>query len=130
MTLQEAIAAQPLWVNIWVNWLLVSAFALPLVLLIWPQSRLIGIVTALASVVAGTGVGWMFDAMGYVKLLGLPHLVIWGPLLVWLIAQVRRGHLPVWPQRILWVIVASIAVSLVFDVVDVLRYMLGARAPL
>ena len=129
MTLQEAIAAQPTWVVIWTNWLLFGAFVLPLVLLIWRESRFTGIVTALASVLSATAIDWMFGAMGYVKLLGLPHVLIWTPLVFFLIVQARKTDMPVWPRRVIWVIVGTIVVSLVFDYVDVARYLLGARTP-
>lgn len=129
MTLQEAIAAQPTWVVIWANWLLVGAYILPLALLIWRESRLAGIVTALASVVAGTAIDWMFGAMGYVKLLGLPHVLIWTPLVYFLFKQVGKAEMPAWPRRIIWVIIATILVSLAFDYVDVARYLLGEREP-
>ena len=129
MTLQEAIAAQPTWVVIWTNWLLFGAFVMPLVLLIWRESRFTGIVTALASVLSATAIDWMFGAMGYVKLLGLPHVLIWTPLVFFLLAQARKADMPVWPRRVIWVIAGTIVVSLVFDYVDVARYLLGARTP-
>jgi hypothetical protein len=67
--------------------------------------------------------------MGYVKLLGLPHVLIWTPLVFFLLAQARKADMPVWPRRVIWVIVGTIVVSLVFDYVDVARYLLGARTP-
>ena len=129
MSFEEAMAAQPAWVSIWLNVLLVGAFILPLTLLIWRQSRLAGILTVPASVLAGALVTWMYSAMGYVKLLGLPHVVIWTPLVIYLIAQARKPEMPVWPQRIIWVIVAVLLISLAFDYTDVTRYLLGNRTP-
>jgi len=49
MTLQDAIAAQPAWVGIWTMVLTVGAVVLPLLLLIWPASRVAGMVTALGA---------------------------------------------------------------------------------
>ena len=69
----------------------------------------------------------MFNQLGYVKLLGLPHLLFWGPLLVYLWRQVKRPDMPVWPRRIIYVVMTVIAISLAFDTVDVLRYLLGER---
>ena len=129
MSLQEAIAAGPQWVAYWTGALTIVAFVLPLSLFVWPQSRWAGILTVLGSVLAGTAVGWLYDTLGYVKLLGLPHIVIWGPLVVYLLGQVRRADMPSWPRRIIWVVIAFISVSLVFDGVDVLRYVMGNRAP-
>ncbi len=128
MSFEEAVALQPAWVGIWLNVLLLGAFILPIVLLFWRQSRMAGIWTLIASVLSGVSVTWMFDQLGYVKLLGLPHLIFWGPLLVYLWGQSRRSDMPIWPQRIMYVAMAVIAISLAFDLVDVLRYVLGERS--
>lgn len=128
MSMEEAIAAQPAWVGIWIIVLFVGAFVAPLVLLIWKSSRKAGIITFVASMVAGFAIQMMFDAMGYVKLLGLPHLILWVPIVVFLMAQQARGDMPNWPRRIIWFIIAIICVSLVFDFIDVVRWVLGERA--
>ncbi|KIC36882.1 hypothetical protein [Leisingera sp. ANG-M7] len=129
MTLEEAIATQPVWVQIWVNILFLGAFVLPLALLIWKPSRLAGLVTVAASVLAAGGVYWLYGQLGYVRLLGLPHVFLWTPLVVWLWRQRMRVDMPVWPQRIILLICAVIAVSLAFDYLDVARYLLGERQP-
>lgn len=130
MTLEEAMALQPQWVVIWVYVLVAGAFVAPVVLLIWKASRKAGIITLIASLLAGFGVQMMFDAMGYVKLLGLPHLILWVPIVVFLMAQQARGDMPNWPRRIIWFIIAIICISLAFDFIDVVRWVLGERAPL
>jgi hypothetical protein len=68
--------------------------------------------------------------MGYVNLLGLPHLVFWIPTVVFLIAQQSRGDMTIWPRWIIWLIMTVICISLAFDIVDVVRWVLGERAPL
>jgi hypothetical protein len=130
MTLEEAMALQPQWVVIWVYVLVAGAFVAPVVLLIWKASRKAGIITLIASLLTGFGVQMMFDAMGYVKLLGLPHLILWVPIVVFLMAQQARGDMTNWPRRIIWFIIAIICISLVFDFIDVARWILGERAPL
>ena len=129
MTLEEAMALQPEWVMMWVYVLVAGAFVTPVVLLIWKASRKAGIITLVASLLAGFGVQMIFDAMGYVKLLGLPHLILWVPIVVFLMAQQARGDMPNWPRRIIWFIIAIICISLVFDFIDVVRWILGERAP-
>jgi hypothetical protein len=39
---------------------------------------------------------WLYDRMGYVKLLGLPHIVVWTPLAIYLVVLLRRDDLPMW----------------------------------
>lgn len=130
MTLQDAIAAGPPWVGIWINILVFGAFVAPLVLLIWKPSRKAGIVTFVASVLAGFGVNYMFEIMGYVRLLGLPHLIIWVPTVVFLIMQQASGDMPTWPRRVIWFIVAILCISLAFDFIDAVRWIMGERAPI
>ena len=129
MTMQEAIDLQPLWVRLWLNWMLFGAFALPLALLIWRQSRIAGIATLISDVAAGFGTGWLYSQMGYVKLLGLPHILFWTPVAIYLFLQLRRADLPKWPRWIMTVVLATIVVSLAFDYTDALRYVLGERTP-
>jgi hypothetical protein len=128
MTLSEAIAQQPQWVQYWLNVLICGIVLLPITLLIWKQTRLTAIVTIAASVLAGLGVSWLYDRLGYVKLLGLPHIVLWTPLAMYLYGQIRRQDMPMWARRILIVVLAVFLVSLAFDYVDVARYVLGERA--
>ncbi len=128
MTLQEAIVQQPMWVQWWLYWLVAGTLIAPLGLLIWRQARIAGIATILASLVGGFGVQLLFDRMGYVKLLGLPHIVLWTPLAIYLILLLRRA-LPTYARWLVWLILATILISLAFDYTDALRYLLGNRAP-
>lgn len=130
MTLEEAIAQQPAWLQYWLTWLVFGAFFLPMALVFWRQSRIAGIAAAAASLAAGLVVNGMYAQMGYVKLLGLPHIIIWTPLAVYLFVRFRDPQMPPWPRRIIAVVLATLAVSLAFDYVDVVRYMLGERTPL
>ncbi len=129
MTLEEAIAQQPQWVQIWLNILPLGAFVLPAVLLIWRQTRVAGIVSLVVSATAAYGVVWLYDRMGYVKLLGLPHLFLWTPLVIYLIGQFRRDDLPQIPRVLLGAVIATLLISLAFDFSDVIRYILGERMP-
>jgi hypothetical protein len=129
MTMQEAIALQPPWLTYWLYWLVFGAVVLPIVLLIWRQSRIAGAAAIAAGVVAGFGVSWLYDKMGYVKLLGLPHVILWTPLAIYLLSQIRRTDMPAWPRWIMIVVLATILISLAFDYIDVLRYLLGERTP-
>jgi hypothetical protein len=129
MTMQEAIAQQPQWVGYWLYWLVFGSFVLPIVLLIWRQSRIAGFAGVVAGVAAGFGVSWLFERLGYVKLLGLPHIILWTPLAIYLVMQIRRADMPKWPRWIMMVVLATLVVSLAFDYVDVARYILGERTP-
>ncbi len=130
MTMEEAIAQQPTWLGVWLDWLFFGAFILPLALLIWRQSRLAAILTIGAGILGGVSVYFLYAQFGYVKLLGLSHVVMWTPLAVYLFRQAQRVDMPDWPRRVIWVVLITILISLAFDYVDVARYVLGNRTPL
>lgn len=131
MSLNEAMAEfGPSWLRVWLPLLMLGGFIAPLVLLIWSQSRLVGAISFVASLLAAVSIDYMYKQMGYVKLLGLPHIIFWTPLIVYLIMQRRRLTLPAWPMRILTFMIVTIGISLVFDYVDAARYFFGNTEPL
>lgn len=129
MTLPEAIAQQPAWIGWWLNWMLVGAFILPLTLLIWRQTRIAAIACVVTGVIAAVAVSAMYDRMGYTKLLGLPHIVLWTPLAIYLFTVLRRD-LPRFAGWVVTIVLATILISLAFDVTDTIRYIVGNRTPL
>ncbi|WP_299959359.1 hypothetical protein [uncultured Roseobacter sp.] len=130
MTFEEAIATQPAWIFWWLNALFFGAYVLPFSLLIWRSTRLAGFLTVVASFASGFAINAMYDSMGLVRLLGLPHVLLWTPLVIYLIVQVRKPEIPTLPRWIMMTVIGLILVSLAFDYVDLLRYVLGNRTPL
>lgn len=129
MTLEEALAQQPAWVGYWLKWMMVGSFFLPLALLIWKPSRMAGIASLVAAILSAIGVTLLFNALGYVKLLGLPHILILTPLAIYLFTQTKRADMPSIPRWIIVIVLATTLISLVFDYTDVIRYLLGERTP-
>lgn len=131
MTLNEAMAEfGPSWLRVWLPLLMLGGFIAPFALIFWRQTRMIGIIALVTSLIAAIAIDYMYKQMGYVKLLGLPHIIMWTPLIVYLIIQNRRHDFAVWPKRILSFIIVIIGVSLVFDYVDAVRYFMGNTLPL
>ncbi|MEO1000023.1 MAG: hypothetical protein AAFW69_05390 [Pseudomonadota bacterium] len=130
MTLGEAIGELPYWVRVWVGILSVVVMAVPVILLIWRETRVMGIVILAANVVMSLTMQALYGEAGFVRLLGLPHLVFWTPLLVWAVLRLRRGIAAPVPRVAIGVFAAVVAVSLAFDTVDVARWLLGERAPI
>lgn len=127
MSFAQAMAAQPDWVVVWMNILLLGGFILPVALLIWPETRLAGVASILGNIINAVVVTAMYNAMGYVKLLGLPHIILWGPLVIYLLVRARDPATRVWPRRICWIIAITLGISLAFDIVDVVRWLWGER---
>ena len=130
MTFQEATLQLPTWVQLWLNVLLLGAFILPVTLFIWKQTRLAALITLLASGIAAFSIFSMYDSLGMVRLLGLPHVILWTPLLIYLLSTLRKPDLPVIPKWILRFTITTIVISLVFDYLDVIRYVFGDRGSL
>ncbi|PWE29292.1 hypothetical protein DDZ14_17825 [Maritimibacter sp. 55A14] len=124
------IAASPPMVRLWVYWMVAVMTFIPLTLMLQAETRRLGLILLLVGAVTAALMVGLFNQVGFVRLLGLPHILVWTPLLVWLIAKLRRGELTGGPRTMIIVVAATIAVSLVFDYIDVIRYILGDRAPM
>jgi hypothetical protein len=117
----EHVLAQPLWLKVWIGWMIVVNTASFAVL-----SRTAGRATALAWLGNLATMTVLFAMLGYVRLLGLSHVLWWTPLLVFLWRQrpwPATGTFGLW-IRILFV---TNLVSLVVDYLDVARYLLEGR---
>lgn len=131
MTFNEAVAAHaPAWVAIWINILLLGAMILPLTLFFWKSTRLTALFSLVAGIISVGGIMFLYQQLGYVKLLGLAHIVAWTPLAIYLWFKMRSPDVPRTPRVIMGVVFATITVSLVFDYVDAVRYIAGDRTPL
>ncbi|HKL45683.1 MAG TPA: hypothetical protein VJ906_05525 [Roseovarius sp.] len=127
MTFSDAVATLPAFLRLWVLWLTIVMIAVPLVLLAWRQTRRDGVVILAASVAVVVSMHWLYAQVGFVRLLGLPHVLIWTPLAVYLAMRLREGIVPAPPRIVIWIFLASILVSLAFDYTDLLRWLLGER---
>ena len=121
---QADIATAPLWVRYWLVFLsgvLMLAFPFAFVR---QEARVAALVVALTfpAMIA------LHSAIGYVRLLGIVHVVFWTPFIVYL-----------WRRRRAWrvketisgkwiaLLFAAMMVSLAFDYSDVVRWLLGER---
>lgn len=67
----------------------------------------------------------LFGTFGYVRLLGLSHILVWTPLLYFLMRERRPFRDETWAGRYLYWFMAVISISLVFDYIDLARYLIG-----
>lgn len=119
-SLMARLMAEPWWLQAWVGWMMLvntaSLFFLRYREARWVLAVWIGnVITMMA----------LYEAVGYVRLLGLSHVLWWTPLLVYLVAVRERfagnGVFGWWAR----VLLVTIAVSLVIDYIDVVRYFMG-----
>lgn len=105
---------QPVWVPIWVFLLMIVNVAS---LGFWhePLAKLIFIIFMISAML----MMGLYSRFGFEKILGLGH-ILWIPLLVYVFIQMPtiEGSF----KRYLLVFSASIAISLMFDIIDVMKY--------
>lgn len=116
---------------VWQAWMMILALlnmVLPLVLIRHPEAQ----VTLVVFLLSASFMMALFKAKGFTRIMGAGH-VLWLGLVPWLAlqAQAQTGSLP--PSGLFgWWLVATVAangLSLVIDIVDVLRYLRGERQP-
>ncbi len=111
---------QPMWVQVWLNILGPVNFAAIFFIF---KSRLPWIVLG-GIIVSFFMMMYLYDAYGYVRLLGLPHIVVWTPMLLYFLKEVPKLDASLM-KKYLYLVMGTNFISLLFDYVDVARYFLG-----
>ena len=117
-------AEAPQWVQAWVSYMSLLLMSSILVAPFRPEARW----TLVVLILTLPAMMWLYAQVGFVRLLGLVHVVLWTPLLVYL--WMRRAH---WRVRETiagkWtaLVFVTILISLLFDYTDVVRYITGDR---
>lgn len=114
----------PLWVQIWVAFILVPVNMAALVFVQAPGGVLIAV---LAIGAMALNLPIMLAERGFSKAMALPHVLLWVPLLVVLMGQLGDAPEGVL-GRFLWLLFAVDLISLGFDVPDALKWLRGDRA--
>jgi len=128
-TLNDAIATEPLWLQAWLLVLGVANLGALLFVIGRKEGRWIvrpePIAIVASFVAAGMLMGWLYAQVGYVRLLGLAHLVCWGPVWVWILSRRRAiGTDTLFGKYVHFYLVIA-GTSLLIDAVDVVRHLLG-----
>jgi len=127
MSFEEAIATQPSWVQWWVNWMSIAIVGSMIALLFSKTTRRDSAVILITSLAIFFMTMWLYQQIGFVRLLGIVHVVIWTPLAVYFWRRLKIPAITAPFRQVIWVFLATIVVSLVFDYADVVRYLLGER---
>ncbi len=120
------VAALPFAFQIWFQWMFYVIVLAPILFIYYRQGRV-----ALAFSVVFLAVQFpLMRTIGLTNLLSLSHLLIWGPLVVYLCRELRMGRIARKSIFGAWSIlaVATAVISLVFDVRDFSRWVAGERA--
>jgi len=125
-----AIAAQEPWLQAWVLVLVISNLLALLFVVSREDSRFKFHPDALAIFLGFVGAAifmtWLYDQFGYVRLLGLAHLVFWLPVYIWVLGRYRNKSYSGWFLRYVSLYLVVAGISLVVDGIDVIRYFLAS----
>ncbi len=119
----------PQWVQVWINFLGAVIVVSTLAFLIRKETRLLGVAMIVSMALVIPTMIWMHGQMGMVRLLGIVHVVFWTPLVIYMWKVLQSGEHGRIYTTILWITLATLSVSLAFDIADVIRWLLGERAP-
>jgi len=119
----------PLWIQVWVGLVLIPVNAAAFFLLDYEVGQMAAMAAAL---VVASNVPIMLRERGMSKLMSVPHLFAWIPLLVILFMHLgdHPGTAPMAMVELIYTFVLFVVngVSLVFDVIDSWRWLRGNRA--
>jgi len=114
-------------IRIWFYWLGIAIVATPIILALSKATRRDALIVFLTNISVIVAMGWLFRQIGYVRLLGIVHVILWTPLFIYLLSRAKNGEMTLPFRLVIWIFVVTLAVSLAFDYVDVMRYLLGER---
>ena len=115
----------PLWVQLWVVVWLMPVNVATLFFTDWTYGPL---VAGLANFGMILNIPIIFYDRGISKLMALPHLLLWTPLVV-ICAVALTGNTDLGGARpFIWVLMVTNIISLIFDYPDFLKWLRGDRA--
>ncbi len=109
--------------QIWIGCLVLTNGILPLFFIQTLEAKIVLLSLLIAGVIQVGIASWL----GFVRLLGLGHILTWTPL-IWFLCT-RMSNLTEATHTWVFALVLINSISLVIDVVDVTRFMLGDRTP-
>lgn len=142
MTIADHIALQPALVQNWIQFMGLVNMAALLFFVVGLGRGLLGLrgpegafklyywegmVMLVAAAISSVFMEYLFAEYGYVRLLGLAHVVFWTPVVVWLALRLKSGAIPIKSVfgGYIALLVATNTGSLILDFMDVGRYLLG-----
>ena len=128
MTFDEALTTQDQWIQFWIMFMGVVILGSIIILLFSKATRMDAAIIAIAMIAVYPAMLWLYDQVGFVRLLGIVHIIFWGPLVVHLFRRLVDATIITPFRQVIWLLLATLCISLAFDVTDVARYLLGERA--
>jgi hypothetical protein len=78
------------WLLYWLYWLGYAIVLTPLILAFSKATRRDALIVGLTNIAVVFSMGRLYDQIGYVRLLGIVHVILWTPLFVYLLRRAWR----------------------------------------
>lgn len=124
MDLMKTMFSLPVPIRLWLGLLMMINMAVALFFITTPE----GIVTILAAIAGVITMTMLFQAKGFVRLMGLGH-IYWVPLVIWFWTRLELAPPGSLFRYWMWSIIVLNTISIVIDTIDIVRYIYGERAP-
>lgn len=121
----QSLRAMPLWVQIWMIFILVPVNCGGLLFLDTPQGRIAAIL-GITAMLPNILIIWF--QRGFSKAMAIPHLPIWTPLTIWIIWLLLTAPPPGALGTFLLILLIVDLISLTFDYADAWKWWYGNRA--
>lgn len=130
LTLSEAIASQPFWIQTWVNFM-VGVHLSALVFIAYRENdtwrlRSEALIIVLSFIAGAVVMSMIYAQVGFERLLGSAHFFTWLPAWVYIYRRRRKHDDYRFFRRYLDLYLIVSGASLVLDTIDLLRYYFAA----
>lgn len=122
--MMEDIAREGIALQAWVYWMMVLNTAAILFVFHRVEARWVLAAWVANALLMST----LYEIYGYARILGISHIILWTPLLAYLWSRRANFDRSTWTGRYFIVLSLTIFVSLIFDYVDLVRYVMGDTA--
>lgn len=122
MTLLDHIQQEPLWLQIWINWMVF--INLSAVFFVWSRVEPRWVLTAFLC--SAIFMNYLFGIHGYERILGAAHIIFWTPLLIYLF--LRRYEIGRYGASAVYLgaVFTTNVISLGVDFIDVARFFINS----
>lgn len=120
----------PSWVQVWMDTIGLVLIVSVVVLLIGRSTRMLGLYLLVSTLLSFVILVWMHSQMGMVRLLGISHIVLWTPMVIYIWHRLKTDPPGRFYAAVMGILMVVIFVALVFDYYDTTRFIMGQRAPI
>ncbi len=124
MNFMRTLFSLPMPIRIWLGLLMFLNMVVPLFYIRTPE----GIATLAAAMAGAVTMTIINERLGFVRLMGIGH-IYWIPQVIWFWFRLDLASPGSLFQYWMWSIIVLNSVSILIDLIDIIKYIQGERAP-